>query len=382
MNILHISPAYYPATAWGGPIFSVYGLNNALARLQGVQIKVLTTDSAAPKSKSQLNVPSIDPALFPDQIVIFTRRIAINTVSAELLARLPALIRWADVVHLTATYSFPTIPTLAFCKLYDKPLVWSPRGAILDAYQWDVPHPRIKRLWELFCNQLISGRRAVMHTTAENERIACEARIPEANVKIVPNGVDVLSTLTSRVWQPEGELRLMYLGRLSPKKGIENLLYALKILDDPTISLRIYGAGDSDYAASLFRLAKELGLSGRAVFMGEVIDAAKEAAFHVADLCVVPSHSENFCNVVAESLGHGVPVIASRGTPWEELNVSRCGWWVENSPQSLAETIRKARNQPLAEIGHRGWVRMSSMYSWDAVAMNMMNIYNSLIHKI
>ncbi len=36
MKILHVTPAYYPATYWGGPIFSVYALNNALARLRKI----------------------------------------------------------------------------------------------------------------------------------------------------------------------------------------------------------------------------------------------------------------------------------------------------------------------------------------------------------
>ena len=49
MKILHITPAYYPATYWGGPIFSVYHLNNALATIPGIERKVLTTNSAGVK---------------------------------------------------------------------------------------------------------------------------------------------------------------------------------------------------------------------------------------------------------------------------------------------------------------------------------------------
>ena len=44
MRILHITPTYYPATYWGGPIFSVYALNNALAALPDIELKVLTTN--------------------------------------------------------------------------------------------------------------------------------------------------------------------------------------------------------------------------------------------------------------------------------------------------------------------------------------------------
>lgn len=381
MNLLHVASAYYPATYWGGPTFSVYGLNNALARLPGVNLKVLTTDSAGPRVANRLDVQNIAPALFENYEVIFSRRIWGASTSLELLRRLPALIRQADMVHVTSTYSFPTIPTLALCRLYGKPLVWSPRGAILDAYAWNVPRPRLKRLWERACNTLIRPRQVVMHTTAENERVACEVRVPKAHAVIVPNGTDVLPALPQREWQPGGRLRLMYLGRLSQKKGIENLLRALKLLGDPGITLQVYGVGDAAYTASLHALAGELDLAGRACFMGEVTGAAKNAAFHAADLCVVPSFTENFCNVVSEALAHGVPVIASHGTPWCELEAKQCGWWVDNSPETLAQTIKLARTQPLAEMGRRGWEWMAAEYSWEAVAKQMMGVYRSLVTK-
>lgn len=381
MNILHVTPSYYPATYWGGPTFSVYGLNNALARLPGVNLKVLTTDSAGPRVANRLDVQNIAPALFENYEVIFSRRIWGASTSLELLRRLPALIRQADMVHVTFTYSFPTIPTLALCRLYGKPLVWSPRGAILDAHEWNVPRPRLKRLWERICNILIRPGQAVMHTTAENERAACEVRVPKARAVIVPNGVDVLPELPQREWQPGGQLRLMYLGRLSQKKGIENLLYALKLLDDPGTTLQIYGVGDASYTQTLHALADELGLVGRASFMGEVTGAAKSVAFHAADLCVVPSFTENFCNVVSEALAHGVPVIASHGTPWRALEAKQCGWWVDNSPETLAQTIRLARQQPLGAMGRRGWEWMAAEYPWDAVAKQMMGVYRSLVTK-
>jgi len=380
LNILHVTPAYYPATYWGGPTFSVYGLNNALSRLPNVALKVITTDTAGPKLADRIDANGIDRRIFPNQEVIFTRRIAGKSVSIDLLRKLPALIIWADVVHLTSTYSFPTLPSLALCRLFDKPLVWSPRGAIQDAYEWDgAPRQRLKRLWEMICNALIRQGRVVMHTTAVRERVATEARIAKAKAVIVPNGVDVLPVLPQREWLSGGQLRLMFLGRLSQKKGVENLLRALKLLGDPSISLAIYGTGERNYVSSLYALADELGLTGSVSFLGEVTGVEKSAAFHVADVCVVPSYTENFCMVVAEALAHGVPVIASKGTPWNELEDRQCGLWVDNSPESLAHAIDEVRRMPLAEMGQRGWGWMAKEYSWAAVADGMMDVYRALL---
>lgn len=376
MKILHITPAYYPATYWGGPILSVYALNNALARLSDVSLRVLATDSSGPLLKDRLDIASL-VGLYPNQEMIMTHRVSGACVSLELLQKLPGLVRWADVVHLTGTYSFPTIPTLVVCRVFDKPVVWSPRGAVQDAHEWEGSRRRrLKRVWEWICNALIVRGKVITHTTSERERIATQARIPNATAMIVPNGVYVPDILPERDWLPGDRLRLMYLGRLSPKKGIENLLHAIDRLDDPTVSLTIYGAGDVAYTASLNELAEHLGLLGKSVFFaGHVDGEAKSAAFHAVDLCVVPSFTENFCGVVAEALAHGVPVIASRGTPWEGVEEKKCGIWVGNSPESLAKAITKIRVMDLREMGSRGRDWMRAEYGWSAIAASMQKIY-------
>jgi len=321
--------------------------------------------------------------LYPNQEVIMARRVAGACVSFELLLKLPVLVRRADVVHLTAAYSFPTIPTLVLCRIFNKPLVWSPRGAIQDAHEWEGTKRRLlKRLWERLCNILIRPGRVVAHTTAERERIATQERLSRATAMIVPNGVDVPGIFPTRDWLPDGKLRLMYLGRLSPKKGIENLLEAISLLKDPSVSLTVYGAGDVAYTASLKELAGRLGLLGRSVFfVGNVNGEAKSEAFYTADACVVPSYTENFCMVVAEALAHGMPVIASHGTPWADVEKNQCGLWVENSPDSLAQAIIQIRAMDLPEMGQRGRDWMAREYSWDALAEDMMGIYRSLFSR-
>lgn len=379
MKILHVTPSYYPATYWGGPIFSVYALNNALARLPDVSLTVITTDTAGPLLKDRLDQSKLD-GLYPNQKVIMTHRVAGACISPGLLLKLPAFVRRADVVHLTATYSFPTIPTLVLCRIFNKPLVWSPRGAIQDAHEWEGSRRRkLKRVWERICDALIRRGKVVTHTTSERERVATQERLPRATAMIVPNGVDVPEDLPERDWLPDGRLRLMYLGRLSPKKGIENLLHAIDRIDDPTVLLTIYGAGDVAYTASLQELAVRLGLLGKLVFFaGNVDGESKSAAFAAADVCVVPSYTENFCMVVAEALAHGVPVIASRGTPWAEIEEKRCGLWVDNSSESLAQAIVQVRAMELSEMGKRGRDWMKTIYDWNAIAGSMRNIYRSI----
>jgi len=382
IKILHITPTYFPATYWGGPIFSVYALNNALARLPDVTLTVLTTDSAGPQIEDRLDQTKLN-GLYPKQVVIIARRIAGACVSFELLKQLPKLVRQAEVVHLTGAYSFPTIPTLVLCRIFNKPLVWSPRGAIQDAHEWEgTKRKRLKLLWERLCNILIRPGRVIAHTTAERERVATQERLPHSTAMIVPNGVDIPDILLERDWLPDGKLRLMFLGRLSPKKGIENLLEAITILKDSSVLLTIYGTGDAGYSARLKSLAEQLGLLNGAVnFAGHVEGEAKSAAFAGADVCIIPSYTESFCMVVAETLAHGLPVIASHGTPWGEIEEKRCGLWVDNSPESLAQAIIRIHAMELTEMGSRGRDWMMREFSWDTLAKKMMGIYQSLVSR-
>ena len=380
MKILHVVPSYYPATYWGGPIFSVYALNNALASQPDVVLTVLTTDTAGAKVREHLNKTGL-AGLYPDQEVVITRRLAGSSVSFELLQKLPRLVRRADVVHLTATYNFPTIPTLLLCRIFDKPLVWSPRGAIQDAHEWQgTKRRRLKRWWERLCNILIRPGRVIAHTTSERERVATQERIPNATALVVANGVDIPELSMARAWCPDGRLRLMYLGRLSPKKGIENLLEAVSLLNDPSISLTIYGAGDADYTTRLKSMARQLGLIDDLVsFAGHVDGTDKSAAFACADVCIVPSYTENFCMVVAEALAHGLPVISSWGTPWAEIEENHCGLWVNNSPDSLAQAIIKIRTMELPEMGNRGREWMKQYFSWSNMANGMLCLYEKVL---
>jgi glycosyltransferase involved in cell wall biosynthesis len=368
LRILHVTPTFYPATYYGGPIFSTYALCNALAAKPGVQLRVLTTDAAGPKLSQRVDVKSFPfpyPAGYP---VFFTRRVLGQAVAPGLLARLWPMIGWADVVHLTGTYSFPTIPTLGLARLRRRPILWSPRGALLASHSWaDAPRQRTKRIWEMIC-QVVAPRSTLLHATSEEERSASLARLPGVGAVVIPNGVEVPPPLPLRRWQPDGVLRVMFLGRIDPKKGIANLIEAIRLAGSQSLRLDLYGAGDAQYLAEIKQLVANRGLDGVTRFHGHVEGDEKSRAFAEADVCVLPSFSENFGMVVAEALAHGVPVIVSRGVPWSEVEQRQCGRWVDNSPASLADAIASIQHRDLAAMGAAGRRWMEADFGWSGIA--------------
>ena len=125
MKILHVSPSFYPTRAYGGTIRSSYGLCRGLTQL-GCEVRVLTTDTDG--IGRNLQVANDRDVAVDGLQVRYCHKLFRNSVSAGLLRVLGEYIEWADVVHLIAVYSFPTFPTLAYCRRLQKPLVWSPRG--------------------------------------------------------------------------------------------------------------------------------------------------------------------------------------------------------------------------------------------------------------
>ena len=376
MNVLHVVPSFYPATSFGGPIWSTYGLCNALARRHDISLEVLTSDTTGKTRHDRLGREAIRAELFPGYAVDFHRKWAFTSVAPGLVAALPRLLQWADVVHVTAVYSFPTIPTLAACRAWNKPVLWSCRGAL---QRWEHTRKRqLKMAWERACTMILAGHPHAIHATSPEEGLAARTQMPNSPIVEIPNGVDIPASLAQRPWQPDGRTRLLYLGRIDPIKGIENLIDAVALSNTHRIELSLFGSGESSYVASLARRIEEKGLSSRVNLAGFVEGAAKARVFAESDICVLPSFSENFGMVVVEALSHGVPVIASQGTPWKELQSRECGLWVPNDPASLARAIDDLAQKNLDAMGQRGRAWMSERFDWDAVASQMTEAYHRL----
>ncbi|TAK86025.1 MAG: glycosyltransferase [Betaproteobacteria bacterium] len=372
MRILHVTPSFFPATRFGGPIFSTYGLCNALAASPGIEIRVLTTDTSGRESAQRLEPRVAGARSLNGYAIRYCRKSVGADFSLPMLAVLPSAIRWADVVHLTGVYSSPTLPTLAFCRILRRPIVWSPRGA-LQRWQGST-RPALKAVWEGAC-RLTSPSSMVLHVTTDEEGKASKSRMPNAALAVIPNGVDCPASLPGKSRDPMAPLHVLYMGRIHPIKAIDNLLRAIARSAPGAARLLICGEGDARYTARLLELARELALEDRVEFAGHVEGERKREAFLRADVLVLPSHSENFGVAAAEALAYGVPVIAARGTPWKELETRGCGLWTENTPEALAAAIQSLARADRAAMGAKGreWAREA--FAWPVIASKMVAVY-------
>ncbi|MDR2407193.1 MAG: glycosyltransferase, partial [Bacteroidales bacterium] len=174
-----------------------------------------------------------------------------------------------------------------------------------------------------------------------------------------------------------------YLGRVHPRKNIERVIYAWHQLQNTVNNgeLIIIGDGDKQYMDFLKQESKRLQLNN-VMFTGFLSGNEKEKALNSLSFLVVPSDFENFGNIVTEALVKGVPVIASKGAPWQELNIHRCGWWIDNDVDTIAKTLKEAiflSEEECRQMGMRGRELIKENYSIEIVAQKMMRLYQWIL---
>jgi glycosyltransferase involved in cell wall biosynthesis len=370
MKVLQVTPSFYPAHFYGGPTQSVYALCRHLSQA-GCEVRSLTTDANGP---AVLKIPTDTEVQLEDGVrVTYCKRNFRPDLSQSMMRRMNAMIRWADIVHITYLFSTSSLVSLAIANLANRAVVLSPRGA-LQPYGLN-RRPMAKRMWMTAC-RAVKPQRLALHVTSEKEKSDAAEVWPDIPCYMVANGVE--SAAEVRHHSRAGKLKVLFIGRLHPVKGLENLIEACETV--PQVDLTIAGIGDDEYVRTLRQRVERSVIKDRAHFTGEAVGADKERVFSEADVVVLPSHSENFGLAVAEALVRGVPVIASRGTPWAKVEQIGCGLHVDNDPQSLSSALKRIQQMPLDQMGGRGRTWMQADYTWEAQAKRMMTVYREVIN--
>ena len=139
----------------------------------------------------------------------------------------------------------------------------------------------------------------------------------------------------------KGELRIVYLSRITEKKNLE---FALRILADlkTSVVFDIYGPIDRDreYWNRCNNLLESLPRRIKARYVGPVEPEKVRETFSKYHVFFFPTKGENFGHVILEAMLAGCPVLISDQTPWKDLTSKKAGWAIPlDKPQQFRDAL-------------------------------------------
>lgn len=278
---------------------------------------------------------------------------------------------WLDVNHATC----------AEARKAGKPCVVSPHGMLYP--QALAIKPGRKKLMLALGHRRDLSHADCIHATCREEAVHLRGLGFTNPVAVIPNPVAVPPWIDQIRRSTGGRFRAGFLGRFHPIKNLESLIRAWGSLKLRNGELLLIGDGPADYVAHLKRLAAEEG--GESIrFAGFASGREKYELLASLNVLCAPSHQENFGMGIAEGLLAGTPVIASTGTPWEELRTRRCGWWCGSGTASLAAALEEALSLTPEEsraMGERGRSLIMETYASHHVAASMKSLYGYLLGR-
>ena len=358
--------SFFPAEI-GGPSLSVYWLSRSLQQ-NGQSVQIVTT------AMNTYGLVPVDQWINKEYgRVIYLSKLSYFFPIRFLFYILPSILR-TDTILITSVFVKTNLLLIMCSTIFRKKVIISIRGeldeeALKNKY-------RFKKIYLHFYKRILP-KSYTLHSTSPRETASIRQIFPCTDKLIeLPNFIEVpLLVTTDQVYN-----YLLYLGRFHPIKAVDRILKALAGSEEFLNSnLKMMLAGDvtTDYGKAMQTLAIELGLGDKVMFIGEVKGLYKEELLANAKVTIIASHTENFCNVVLESLCQSTPVIASTGTPWSILNEAQVGFCIENSVDSITHAIdqvlqldsesylrmrKKAREFAIAEFdikkGIKKWIEV------------------------
>lgn len=329
MRLLFPLDLYYPSKI-GGPANTLYWLCKALVK-NGHDVAVVATRKGIDNGRVELNK--------------WIKVDGINTRYCGTTSKFPFSIirhsvkrlRKVDTVVFSSICYVPNFIIGLIAKIQGKKIVWSPRGELFDSA---VQGSKGKKLFFRLIRVLM-GNSVLFHATSEVEKEAILNYFPKAKVAVIPNYMEI----PTKEELESDYSTFIYVGRIAPIKALDKLIVGLsasKKFRTSCYTMKMVGGVEKqfeDYYQELNGQVESLGLKEKVKFAGSLTGKEKFQAYAAARYSFLVSNSENFGNVVIEALSQGTPVVTSKGTPWGSLPKVKAGFWIENTPEEIAQTV-------------------------------------------
>jgi glycosyltransferase involved in cell wall biosynthesis len=375
MHVLNVNSSI-DLRSGGGTAERTSQMSRALAQA-GVQCTILTLDIAVAPERVAYLRPAVVVAL-----PCLWRRFNVPEGGWAVIKQ---LVDRADIVHLMGHWSILNVLVYYAARRSGTPYVVCPAGALplFGRSRW------LKRLYNFVVGRAIVRNAAawIAVTAGEFPHFAAYG-VEASKVAVIPNGVNEPAFKSSERQSFFRGLSLpdvpfiLFMGRLNPIKGPDLLLDAFALVSAHLPMHHLIFAGpDGGMLAELQVKAQESRLAGRIHFLGHVDGDVKDAAYHFADMLVVPSRQEAMSIVVLEAGVCGTPVLVTDQCGFDEITEVDPRLMVPATSLGLATGMLSLLERPkeLRRIGGDLREFVKNRYVWSKLTDNYTGLYRRVI---
>ena len=285
-----------------------------------------------------------------------------------------------DIFH-TSSYVLP--------RLKASKLVVVVHDVIHKAYPKGHTQETIEKIDKDLANILKDVDRVIVISDTTRKDLLKFYDFPEDKVKLIYPGVNVDFSFESHI-DPYRILKkykiknpfILFVGTLEPRRNIEGLIKAYKILKDNfnlIHQLVIVGMRGWLYN-SIFNLTDKLGLRESIVFIGYIPREDLSCFYKLADVFVYPSFYEGFGMPILEAFSFGAPVVTSAVSATAEVSSDAALLVNPEKEEDIAEAIRKViTDKALRDnLIERGKKRLKD-FSWEKSAERTLEVFKECV---
>jgi len=372
MNIVYSVPSL--GSSYGGPVRSIGRLAESIVKRDNIKISIISNSS------SENKLSDIPDKLVNKKIDIYLKKRTRKNISFDLADIKGNNSEDQIILHDNGIWTYFNYLIVSSAISEKIPFLISTRG-MLD--EWSLTQKALKKniAWFIYQKSILN-RADVIHATSEQEFLSIRKAGIKTPVAIVPNGIEIpIDKNNKQVYKPK---RLLYLGRIHPKKGLDNLIAAWASNRPKGWKLDIVGPGDSNYKKKLIKKTQELNLGNSVNFYPQANDLEKEDFFKSSSGLILPSFSENFGNVVLEALVNSLLVITTNKTPWSQIEKYNCGIVIEPSVNGIAKSfalLGKMSHEDIDLMGQNGLFFANEIFNIDRISEDMLMVYDWILNR-
>lgn len=291
-----------------------------------------------------------------------------------------------DIIHAHSFFEICVILIVKKALKLSLPVVFTPHG---NFNIWSLNQRYfVKRIYLFFFGNIL--KKLTIHFLNLSEREEFRKMHKCKKNFIFPNSIDVKNIINQINYNKTSfqnrKIKILFLGRLHKKKGLEVALYAFKELIHQKyedISFNIYGPSNREFKNKLIELVQKLELTNFVNIFPGVFGKKKFEILSEHDIFLLPSHDEADSVAIKESLLAETPVIISYNCKFDQIN-NIGGLVCKTSKDEVCEAIKFFINNPnkISEMGKNGKDMIINNYDINKNVYILNDIYQSLFLRL